>query len=200
MKIRTAIYARPCVAIASSLEDQVADLKKLAADHGASDATVFTDTGLVSGRASSRNTGFNALSRGIKLGAYDTLLIHTIHLAGRNVSELIAMLTAMKEANVRLISKTENLDDGAGHDLLTVAALLADYIKFGRRERILEGHARARERGVRIGRPSLPERTTARVIEGLEAGRGIREVSRLAGVGAASVLRIRDSRKDGAKT
>ena len=131
---------------------------------------------------------------GIKTGKYDLVILHSLHLVGRNLSELIEMISAMRAANVRLIAVVENVDtaNNGGVGLMDIANLFAAYQRFGQRERILAGQSRARQDGVRFGRPPIGTRSLDRVKAGLLAGVGIRESGRITGVSPTSVLRVRD--------
>jgi DNA invertase Pin-like site-specific DNA recombinase len=99
----------------------------------------------------------------------------------------------MKAANVRLIARLEAIDTADSRDgLLDAAARFADHLRFSKRERGLAGQKRARQAGVKFGRPSIPEKQIARVRAVLETGAGVRDAGRLTGVSTTTVFRIRD--------
>jgi hypothetical protein len=78
--------------------------------------------------------------------------------------------------------------------LLDFGAILTFHLHQSRRDRILRGHAAARTASVvRFGRPPLPISRVEKAKQLLAAGKGVREVGRLAGISAASVSRLKSS-------
>lgn len=194
MTIRAAIYVRPSRAIPQTAEEQSRRLRQIATDHGWTVVAALHDAGVISGKVGGRRPGLAALLHGVDAGAYEVVIIHSIHLVGRSLPELVALLAAIKAANVRLVTSVEGIDtcDADGQGLLDVAALLDAHVRFGRRERILAGQRRARRDGIRFGRPTVAEHKVRRVKEALNAGMSIREAGRTSGVSPSSVLRVRD--------
>jgi hypothetical protein len=65
-------------------------------------------------------------------------------------------------------------------------------LRQNRRDRILRGQAAARAASIRFGRPPIPVTKVEKAKAGLAAGKGVREVARLAGISAASVSRLKN--------
>jgi DNA invertase Pin-like site-specific DNA recombinase len=193
MTIRTAIYSRTSAAFPLTADEQARDMRQLAADREWNVVAVHRDTGAVGGKSAERRPGLAALLHGIKNGSFDAVLVETLNLIGHDLPALVSVLTMMKAANVRLIARLEAIDTAEGGDgLLDAAERFADHIRFGKRERVVAGQHRARQAGVKFGRPPIPEKQIARVRAVLATGAGIREAGRLAGVSPTSVIRIRD--------
>jgi DNA invertase Pin-like site-specific DNA recombinase len=193
MTLRTAIYIRTSVALSLSIDEQARDLRQLAADRGWSVAAVHRDNAPVGGKSAERRPALAALLNSIKAEKYDVILVESLNLIGHDLPALVSVLIAIKTANVRLITRLETIDTAESADgLLDAAERFDDHIRFGKRERVLAGQQRARQAGVKFGRPPIPEKQIARVRAVLATGAGIREASRLAGVSPTSVLRVRD--------
>ncbi len=197
MKACAALYVRPSAALVVSPADQEAGLRQLAADRGWHVVGVHCDAGVVGGKAGQRRPGQARLLDGVRLRAYEVVLVQSLHLLGRDLPDLVSLLTAVRAAGVTLITIAEQIDTAATdtlpHGLLDVAADLLDtHRRFTQRERILDGQQRARAAGVRIGRPPVPQSRLKRVQAALDAGAGVRAAGRLAGVSPTSVLRLRD--------
>jgi DNA invertase Pin-like site-specific DNA recombinase len=193
MTLRTAIYIRASYALFLTAEEQAGDLRQFAADRGWNVVAVHRDNAPVGGKSAERRPGLAALLNGIKNGSYDAVLVESLNLIGHDLAALIGVLTAIKAANVRLIARLETIDTAEGGDgLLDAAERFADHLRFGKRERVVAGQQRARQAGVKFGRPSIPAKQIARAKSALETGAGIREAGRLTGVSTTSVFRIRD--------
>jgi DNA invertase Pin-like site-specific DNA recombinase len=195
MTIRTAIYLRTSFALSHTAEEQARDLRQITADRGWSIVAVHRDNAPVGGKSAERRPGLTALLHGIKSGNYDAVLVESLNLIGYDLAALVSVLTAMRVANVRLITRLEAVGTGeGGGGLLDAEERFADHLRFGKPERILAGQLRARQMGVKFGRPSIPAKKVARVLVLLETGTGVREAGRLAGISPTSVLRIRGER------
>lgn len=155
-----------------------------AARHGLNVARIYTDDG-----RRPRHVR-QAMLKAAGVG-FDTLIIASIAALGRTMPEVLGAVAVLHERRVRLVSVDL---DGADLDALWAAlpALLGVQAALSR-EAVLEGRARARKRGVRFGRPRLPEEKIARAREALAQGAGVRQAARLAAVSPASVIRLRAS-------
>jgi DNA invertase Pin-like site-specific DNA recombinase len=171
------------------------DLRHIVAERGWQVAAEHHEAVATIGAKSDRRPSLAALLRGVEAGAYDAVIVHSINLIGRSLPELVGFLSTLKVANFRLIAHTHGIDtaEPAGAPgLLDVGVLLAGYLRFQRRERVLAGQERARQHGVRIGRPPVPQNRRRKVREALDGGAGIREAARLSGTSPQTVLRVRD--------
>lgn len=187
-----AIYAQASAAFPAQIEQQITSLRQIAGERAWTVVAIHIDS--LAGKAGGRRPGLPALLRGIEGGAYDAVVIEALKLVGRDLADLVAVLTTIQAAKVRFIARAEAIDtaeDGC-HGLLEVGVLFAAYLRFAKRERVVAGQQAARQRGQKFGRPPLPTGQVKRVAGALSAGKGIREAGRLAGVSPTSVLRIRD--------
>jgi DNA invertase Pin-like site-specific DNA recombinase len=80
-----------------------------------------------------------------------------------------------------------------GLPLFDMAAMLAFHVRQMRRDRILRGQAAARSLSIRFGRPPIAISKLEKAKRELAAGKGVRQVARLAGISAASVSRLKNS-------
>jgi DNA invertase Pin-like site-specific DNA recombinase len=80
-----------------------------------------------------------------------------------------------------------------GLSLFDLAGMMAHHLRQSRRNRILCGQAAARAASVRFGRPPIAITKVEKAKQGLAAGKGVRQVARLAGISAASVSRIKSA-------
>jgi DNA invertase Pin-like site-specific DNA recombinase len=136
-----------------------------------------------------------ALLNAIRSRSVNRVMIFSIDRAGRSLAELVGFLETCRTAGVSLYVQEQNLDTVAsnGLTLFDVAAMMALHLRQGRRDRILRGQAAARNANVRFGRPPMSQTKVDRAKRELAAGKGVRQVARLAGISAASVSRLKNS-------
>lgn len=98
---------------------------------------------------------------------FECLLIYKFDRWARSSKELIEHMERLHSAGVRVISYTENIDlnSSFGRAMLTIISAFAQLERDLIRERTLAGLARARARGVKLGRPKKKR--------GLKKGRDI---------------------------
>jgi putative DNA-invertase from lambdoid prophage Rac len=104
-------------------------------------------------------------------GCVNAVLVWKIDRFGRSALDLLANIEALVGCGVRFIATTQGLDikpdaDPMSRLLLTMLAAVAEFERELIRERTRLGLARARKRGVRLGRqPRLSELDKARVAQ-----------------------------------
>ena len=80
-----------------------------------------------------------------------------------------------------------------GMSLFDVTSMMALHLRQTRRDRILRGQAAARSLSIRFGRPPLTKPKVEKTKQFLAAGKGVRQVAKMAGISPASVSRIKTS-------
>jgi DNA invertase Pin-like site-specific DNA recombinase len=121
--------------------------------------------------------------------AFATLVAPSISDLGRNLGEVVLLIAKLRERGVRLIIADEA--NGIGDWIGTVGTALAETHVALRREALQQGREKAKARGVRFGRPPLAPEKLDRAMAALNAGAGVRAAARIAGISAASVVRLR---------
>jgi DNA invertase Pin-like site-specific DNA recombinase len=199
MTIRAAIYARPSPDCPLSAEDQIERLQTVARERGWTVAQVFTDRPATVKK--DRRPGEAALIDLIRRGATERVLICSIDRIGKSLIELVTFMEACRVAGVSLWLDEPALDTAGsnGLPLFDWAAMMALHVRQSRRDRILRGQAAVRGL-VRFGRPPIPTTKMMRAKQELAAGKGVRQVARLAGISAASVSRLKNSMGPAAAT
>jgi DNA invertase Pin-like site-specific DNA recombinase len=125
-----------------------AQLKALRAA-GVADWHVFADT--VGGTAAQRPK-LEELRRFVTKG--DTVVVTKLDRMGRSLGDLRAILDGFQQKGIALVVLEPGIDTSteAGEALIHMAAVFAEFESAIRRERQLEGVAKARAKGVRLGR------------------------------------------------
>jgi DNA invertase Pin-like site-specific DNA recombinase len=142
-----------------------------------------------------RRPGETAMLDAIHSGVIDRVAVWSIDRVARSLTELVKFLEACKASGVSLWLDDQKLDTDTTNavSLFDVAAMLAFHDRQSRRDRILRGQAAARNLKIRFGRPPIAKAKVEKAKRELDAGKGVRQVARLAGISAASVSRLKNS-------
>ncbi len=191
----TVIYARLSSDCPFSAEEQVANLRTVAADNGWTVAKVFSDSPTMSNRGRDRRPGQSALLEAIRSGSVERVLLYSIDRVGRTLAELVGFVEICRASAVALYLHEQHLDTTTsnGLSIFDLSGMLALHLRQSRRERILRGQAAARAASVRFGRPPIAASKVEKAKRELAAGKGVRQVARLAGISPASCSRIKSA-------
>ena len=191
MTIRAAIYVRSSPDCLLSSEHQIERLTAIAHERGWTVAQVFSDRPATVKK--DRRPGEAALVNLIRSGAIDRVLICSIDRIGRSLVDLVTFMEACRTAAISLWLDEQGLDtDGSkGLPLFDVTEMMAFHLRQSRRDRILRGQATARGLSIRFGRPPIAKAKVEKARVALAAGKGVRQVARLAGISAASASRLK---------
>jgi DNA invertase Pin-like site-specific DNA recombinase len=141
-----------------------------------------------------RRPGETVMLDAIHSGVIDRVAVWPIDRVARSLTELVKFLEACKASGVSLWLDDQKLDTDTTNavSLFDVAAMLAFHVRQSRRDRILRGQAAARNLKIRF-RPPIAKAKVEKAKRELDAGKGVRQVARLAGISAASVSRLKNS-------
>lgn len=123
----------------------------------------------------------------------DTLLVTKIDRLARSTSDLYRIVSLLTERGVSfkvVDDPTIDTTSRTGKLVLGMLALIAEFENDIRRERQMDGIAKARERGVRFGRrPLLVAETIQKVRKLRKAGKTVPEIMKQTSLSKASVYR-----------
>jgi DNA invertase Pin-like site-specific DNA recombinase len=190
---RAAIYARSSPDCALTVEQQIDYLTAVADDHGWKVVHVFTDRPTTVRKGLDRRPGEAGLLEAIRNGEIDRLCVCSIDRVGRSLVELASFLETCRLAGISLWIDEQHVDTAAsnGMSLFDLGKMFSLHLRQSRRGRILQGLAASRAMSIPCGRPRLSRARTEKAERELAAGKSVREVSRLAGISAASVSRLK---------
>jgi DNA invertase Pin-like site-specific DNA recombinase len=194
MSTSVAIYARSSSDCLLSADEQVANLRAIAAEHGWTVTRVFIDRPTTR-KGHDRRPGQIALLEAIRSGSVNRVLLYSIDRLGRSLTELVGLMETCRVCDVGLYLHEERLDTAASNEmsLFDFAGMMSFHLRQSRRNRILCGQAAARSANVRFGRPPIPSAKVEKARQELAAGNGVRQVARLAGISPASCSRIKSA-------
>jgi DNA invertase Pin-like site-specific DNA recombinase len=127
----------------------------------------------------------------------DTLLVSKIDRLARSTSDLYRIISLLAEKGVSLkVVDDPSIDTSSrtGKLIMGILALIAEFENDIRRERQMDGIAKAQERGVRFGRkPRLMPDIIAQIQALREAGTTVPEIMRQTKLSKASIYRAWDT-------
>lgn len=182
--MRIALYAR----VSTSDQDtdlQLVELRRYAAARGWVIAAEFVDRG-VSGAASSR-PALDQLWASARRRDVDAVVVWRFDRFSRSVSDLVRSLEEFRALGVAFVSIHEQIDTSSptGRVVFAVVAAMAEFEREILRERVRAGMARARERGVRLGRPLKLD--ALEVLRLRRDGLSVRAIAKTVGAPASTV-------------
>ena len=194
---RVTIYARVSTRD-QNCELQLADLEAMATARGFEVAGRYIDQG-ISG-AQERRPALDKLMADASRGKFQTVAVWKFDRFARSLKHLIVSLEEFRALGVDFISYREAVDTStpAGKMLFSVIGAMAEFERELIRERVAAGLARARAKGVRLGRPRA-EFDLARARELRHQGLSLRGIAKQLGVNkdtlrAALALEVRHGR------
>ena len=192
---RVAIYARSSPDCPLTADEQIKRLTTVATERGWTVAHVFADRPTAVKKDQDRRSGELSLMEAIRSGAIDRVLVWSIDRIGKSLADLVTFMETCRSACVAVNLYDEGFDSETsnGLSLFDVSALLAHHLRQSRRDRILRGQAAARALSIRFGRPPIAKPKVEKAKQFLAAGKGVREIARMAGISPASVSRIKTS-------
>jgi DNA invertase Pin-like site-specific DNA recombinase len=124
------------------------------------------------------------------IGTGDTLVVTRIDRLARSIGDLQDVVRTLKAKGASLKATEQPIDTGtaAGKAFLDMLGVFAEFETNLRRERQLEGIAKAKADGVYKGRPASIDPGQVRALKA--QGIGPAEIARRLGIGRASVYRL----------
>jgi DNA invertase Pin-like site-specific DNA recombinase len=193
MPINTIIYARTSPDCPMSADDQIKNLRTVAANNGWTVVKTFSDRPMPIRRGRERRPSEDALLDAIRGGGMHKVLLWSVDRVGRTLTDLVAFIESCRIAGVGLYLHDRNLDTAGSNGLsvFDVSQMLAFHVRQARRDKILRGQAAARDASVRFGRPPIPTVKVEKARQALASGKGVRQAARAAGISPASVSRLK---------
>lgn len=151
-KLRVVLYARVSTQDQNT-ETQVTALRDYCARMGYQVAGEYVDQGF-SGKDNKRPE-FERLLADMRQGRLDAVVVYKLDRIGRSVIHLLNLFEEFKNRGVGFISLTQNINTqtAEGRMFLKMLMVLAEYERELIVSRTLDGLARAKRQGKKLGRP-----------------------------------------------
>lgn len=181
---------------AQTVENQLRVLTEIAERSGWTILHVFADEGISGAKGRDQRPGFDALLKAIARREIDLAAAWSVDRLGRSLPDLIAFLSDIQARGCDLYLHQQAIDTStpSGRMLFQMLGVFAEFERSMIASRVRAGQARARARGVRFGRPPLPQDRLEKVRKALANGQGsIRTIAKNSKVSTATVMRVKRS-------
>jgi DNA invertase Pin-like site-specific DNA recombinase len=151
---RAALYL-PVSTDGQTAENQSRALKAVAAQRGWTIVATYDDNGVSGAKGRDKRPGLDAMLTDATCGRFNVVMVWAMDRLGRSLADLLDTLRALEAANVDLYLDQQASDTTtpAGRMFFHVTGAFAEFERDMIRSRVNAGLARARTRGVRLGRP-----------------------------------------------
>ncbi len=184
---KAAIYARVSTPD-QCLENQLYDLREMAARRGYEIVHEYTDIGSGS---KARRGGLDALLADAHRQRFEIILVSAFDRVARSVKHFLTVVDELSDLGIEFVSARENIDTSGpmGRMFIVLVSSIAELERSLIVERIKAGMRRRRLEGYRLGRVPLDVDRNAIVRDRL-SGRSLSETAKIHGVSRASVVRF----------
>jgi DNA invertase Pin-like site-specific DNA recombinase len=123
---------------------------------------------------------------------FDMVATWSVDRLGRALTDLLSILQCLRDKGVDLFLHQQGLDTSttAGKAMFQMLGVFAEFERGIIRERVNAGLARAREKGVVLGRPRIDPAVERRIKALRKKGYGYLRIGRELGVGTSAVQRV----------
>lgn len=194
---RAALYLRVSQD-SQTTENQRLVLMEVAQRLGWDVVHVFEDAGISGAKGRDKRPGFDALMKAITRGEVEIAAAWSVDRLGRSLQDLVSFLAEIQAKGCDLYLHQQAVDTStpSGRMLYQLSAVFAEFERELIKTRINAGLDRARSKGVRLGRPSIPPIDLDKVRTALAKGGSIRVVAKATGFSTATVQRVKRTMAD----
>jgi DNA invertase Pin-like site-specific DNA recombinase len=188
---RVAVYLR----VSTSKQDtdnQRRELEAVADRSGWQVVKVYEDAGISGAKGRDQRPALDALLKAVNSKEFDMVATWSVDRLGRSLTDLLSILQCLRDKNVDLFLHQQGLDTSttAGRAMFQMLGVFAEFERGIIRERVNAGLARAREKGVVLGRRPTAPAVEKRIRQLRAKGTGILKIGRTLGIGTSVVQRV----------
>src|SRR5580692_11639426 len=185
---RVAIYLRVSTD-KQTTDNQRRELEAVAERSGWKVAKVYEDAGISGAKGRDQRPGLEAMMKAVNAREFDMVASWSVDRLGRSLTDLLSILQGLHEKDVGLFLHQQGLDTSttAGKAMFQMLGVFAEFERGIIRERVNAGLARAKAKGVTLGRPRIDPQVEKRIKQLRAKGDGILKIGRKLGVGTSVV-------------
>jgi DNA invertase Pin-like site-specific DNA recombinase len=194
---RVALYARVSTD-GQTTENQLRELRATVERHGWIVVAEYVDHGISGAKGRKDRPQFDALLRAVARREFEGVAAWSVDRLGRSLQDLVAFLSDLQAKRVDLYLHQQSLDTStpSGKAMFGMLGVFAEFERSIIQERIQAGLARARAKGVTLGRPMLNHKASQkaaierRIRELAAEGMGKQKIARTLGIGVSVAQRV----------
>lgn len=187
-----AIYARVSTTNGQTPDNQLRELRAVAARMHWHVLEEFVDKGISGSKGRDKRPAFDALCRAATQRRIDVVMAWSVDRLGRSLTDLVAFLGDLHAKNVDLYLHRQGIDTTTpgGKALFQMLGVFAEFERALIRERVNAGMARAKAQGKRLGRPRISIAKENRIRRLRSRGWGKLKIARELECGVSTVTRV----------
>jgi DNA invertase Pin-like site-specific DNA recombinase len=188
---RIAIYLRVSTS-KQETSNQRRELEAVAGRSGWEIVKVYEDAGVSGAKGRDGRPGLDAMLKAVNAKEFDLVATWSVDRLGRSLTDLLSILQCLRDKGVDLFLHQQGLDTSttAGKAMFQMLGVFAEFERGIIRERVNAGLARAREKGVVLGRPRIDLAIERRIMALRKKGYGYLKIGRELGIGTSAVQRV----------
>lgn len=179
-----------------TVENQLSELKLIAARHDWKIVNVFSDHGVSGTKGGDQRPAFNNMLKCIAKREVEMIAAWSVDRLGRSLRDLVSLLADLQAKGVDLFLVQQGLDTStpSGRAMFQMLGVFSEFEAAMIRDRVRSGVARAKIHGTKsghpIGRPRIAKDVEDQVCKMLKAGIGKVKIARTLRVGTGTVAKI----------
>jgi DNA invertase Pin-like site-specific DNA recombinase len=173
-------------------ENQRLELEAVANRSGWDVVGVYEDAGVSGAKGRDKRPGLDRLLKDVTARKVNMIAAWSVDRLGRSLQDLVAMLNDLQAVGCDLYLHQQALDTStpSGRAMFQMCGVFAEFERSMIRERVNAGLARARSKGIKLGRRKVKPSVEEQIQELRQGGMGILKIGKTLGVGTSVVQRV----------
>lgn len=189
--MRVAFYLRVSTK-KQNVDFQLSELNQMASRAGWSIIAIYRDEGISGSKGQELRPALDALMKAVVRKEFDMVAIWSIDRLARSTLDLFRIMLEFQQKGVELYVHKQAIDTStpSGRMMWQMLGVFAEFEKEVIKERVKSGIESAREKGVRLGRPSISSDIENQIHQLRSTGMGMVKIGRTLKVGTSQVQRV----------
>ncbi len=185
---RVALYVRVSTD-EQTTDNQRRELEAVAKRSGWKIVDIYEDNGISGANGREKRPALDKLLKDAARREFDMIAAWSVDRLGRSLQHLVGLLEELQALGVDLYLHQQGLDTStpSGRAMFQMCGVFAEFERAMLVERTKAGLARARAKGMRLGRPPVPPVTKRRIAKLRQQGKSVRVIAKATGVSIGAV-------------
>ena len=190
MTKRVAFYARVSTD-KQTTENQLRELRAIAEKNGWDIVAEYVDEGISGAKGKDKRPQFAALLKDAVRRQFDLVMSWSVDRLGRSLQHLVEFLNEIHSVGCHLYLHQQAIDTTtpSGKMMFQMCGVFAEFERGIIRQRVKAGLQRAKDNGVRLGRPSLSEETKSEIVAMRSTGMSMAKIANELGISSGIVCK-----------
>ncbi len=185
---RVALYVRVSTD-EQTTDNQRRELEAVARRSGWKIVDIYEDNGISGAKGREKRPALDKLLKDAARREFDMIAAWSVDRLGRSLQHLVGLLEELQALGVDLYLHQQGLDTStpSGRAMFQMCGVFAEFERAMLVERTKAGLARARAKGIRLGRPPVPPVTKRRIAKLRQQGKSVRAIAKATDLSVGAV-------------